>query len=293
MRLTGTRPGRAAAWLAIVLAAAASLLCLLAGQKGCRLATLLGSEGLYFLIGVLIYAFLDGRLGGTGVLSAALAASTTVFLKQLLQLPRPPGAPLVGAVGPGFPSGHTTVATGFWLGMGLYSGDPLLLAAGAWLGAVVGYTRVAIGAHYPADVVGGFVVGLAAAYVASVLARREAVAWASWVAAAAAALLVFEAGLLAPSYRAAWRLLGIDLGLSAVGAWVWLRGLEVCLAKGLGLAGRIAAAVLPLAILGAAVVGEHVAGAPGSLAGFALFSAAALGARPLLCLVGGGTRGGG
>lgn len=268
VRRLGT--ARLLALLAAAMFAAGVAACALPG--GCRAATMLGDEALYFLLGVVVYTVLDTGVGGASVASAALAASATVFLKELFQAPRPPRAELVGARGPGFPSGHTAVASGFWLGAAMYSGDPVLAGSGLLLSLLVAYTRVAIGAHYVGDVAGGLLVGLASAYAGAVLARRDGVAAAlaeSMPAAAAAATL---AAMTAPGYGAAWKLIGIDVGGYAAGLAV------LSLASGRvhpprGVLGRLAALSASLAALVAAAVLERL-GPLGAVAGFALFAAA-------------------
>jgi membrane-associated phospholipid phosphatase len=271
-------PERLLGLLALLLSAVVAAACA-TGRRGCILATSLGSEGLYFLLGVLVYAWLDGLLGAAGVASAALAASATVLLKQLLETPRPPYAAAVGATGPGFPSGHTAVVTGFWLGMGLYSGSPLLSLGGTLLGALVGYTRVAIGAHYPGDVLGGFIVGAASAYTVARLARDWGVLGAAAVSSLAGLEAAVLAAILEPGYRASWRLAGIDAGLAAAGLLLAQRGLEKRLRGRPTLACSALATALPLAVLAAAVGLEYSVGPLAGAAGFAAFSSAAIASR--------------
>jgi membrane-associated phospholipid phosphatase len=275
------------------LAVAAALLCLLGGKPGCQVATMLGSEGLYFILGIAAYALIDGRLGAVGVVGAAAAASATVLLKHLLGMPRPPGAASVGASGPGFPSGHTAVAAGFWLAMAFWLQGRVATVAAAALAAVVGYTRVSLGAHYVHDVVGGFAVGLFSAAIVAATARRQGVTGAALILAPMSFLSAFLAALLAPSYQSAWRLTGIDVGLYTAAAWLLREGIEWCLSAPLGLGWGFAAFTLPLAVLAATLAAEEAVGIAASLAGFALFAALALGSRPLVCVVrGAGSRGG-
>ena len=269
--------------LAAALAAAAAALCATGAAGGCRTATQLGYEGLYFLLGIAVYTLLDGRLGAVGVTSAALAASSTVLLKHLLQLPRPPGAYAAGATGPGFPSGHTAVATGFWLAMAAWSRSPALAASATALAAVVAYTRIALSAHYLHDVAGGLLVGAASAVTVAALARRDGVVASVLYTAPAAGLAAALAAAIAPEYRAAWRLAGIDAGLYAAAAWLTAGHLEHCLWEEMPVAQRLAALAVPLAALAAASLAEKTLGHLGSLLGFALFAALALASRPLLC----------
>ncbi|HEY9013055.1 MAG TPA: phosphatase PAP2 family protein [Devosia sp.] len=70
-----------------------------------------------------------------------------------------------------FPSGHTTTAFAFAFVVGFLSARwfPLVLA----IAVAVGVSRVAVGAHYPTDVLGGAVVGTLGAYaVRSFFAMR-------------------------------------------------------------------------------------------------------------------------
>lgn len=111
-----------------------------------------------------------------------IAAILVPWFKALTDFPRPistPGSlalaiPALGLHGESFPSGHATFAA--LMAAALGTGAPPMLRWTLWLfAAIVGLSRVAVGAHFPADVAGGFVVGLGVALgvrLVLLLARR-------------------------------------------------------------------------------------------------------------------------
>lgn len=111
-----------------------------------------------------LYAFIFVGVGLPGLLSN--------LIKRAIGRSRPEFIEQAGHLGfqqifndwtyQSFPSGHTTTAFAFAFVVGFLSRRwflPLLLVA-----AVVGISRVAVGAHYPTDVIGGVVVGTLGAY---------------------------------------------------------------------------------------------------------------------------------
>jgi len=64
-----------------------------------------------------------------------------------------------------FPSGHTAVA--FGVATALASGDARIAATELVLASAIGFSRVYLGAHYPADVLVGAVVGVLSGLLAS------------------------------------------------------------------------------------------------------------------------------
>lgn len=69
-----------------------------------------------------------------------------------------------------FPSGHTTLA--FALAMGVYLYDKKI---GKWyfaLAALIGFSRVYVGVHWPLDILGGIIVGAGTALIVDRLYRR-------------------------------------------------------------------------------------------------------------------------
>jgi membrane-associated phospholipid phosphatase len=100
-----------------------------------------------------------------GLGAGAVVELTT---KAMLDRPRPPGGPggLARAtleLGGAFPSGHAVhaamLATVAWR---LWPGPGVAAAGAAWI-VLVPASRVVMGAHWPSDVVGGALLGLAVA----------------------------------------------------------------------------------------------------------------------------------
>ena len=109
------------------------------------------------------------RGAGRGVVSlAATSLITNQLAKRVWRRPRPSSGsvPLVRRrcsipTSNSMPSGHSASAAAFAVGVGLES-PPLGLAL-ALLAGLVGFSRVATGAHSPGDVFAGFAIGAAIA----------------------------------------------------------------------------------------------------------------------------------
>lgn len=99
------------------------------------------------------------------VVGVGMTVGTTTLLKHLV------GRTIHGDGNLSYPSGHTAfftalalmaalLATGR-LGLGRTAGTSLVLAAALVAGATMGWAQVALGAHYPTDVLGGWCTALA------------------------------------------------------------------------------------------------------------------------------------
>lgn len=144
-----------------------------------RLITLLGSE--YFLAP--LAAILAWRLGLRGERKAAylpVAAVLTAeaalqLLKTLIHRPRPEVFfGLVPTETYSFPSGHAFVpAVYFGILAGALRAETRWRAAVVVMSALVGFSRVYLGYHYPSDVVAGWALAVASLALWAIVADRR------------------------------------------------------------------------------------------------------------------------
>ncbi|MFJ8083080.1 phosphatase PAP2 family protein [Streptomyces sp. NPDC096205] len=118
------------------------------------------------------------RAAVSGVAGPGLAVGATTVLKHLV------GRTIHGDDNLSYPSGHTAFATALALvvallatgrlGLGRAAGTLLVLGAAVAAGAAMGWAQVALGAHYPTDVLGGWCTALALVPVTAWLVDRVA-----------------------------------------------------------------------------------------------------------------------
>ena len=144
--------------------------------------TFLGGNLLIVLGVLLVVALLGMRRVGLAVavgIALLLATFATDAIKDLVARPRPPGEPLAPAVGYSFPSGHTlesTVTYGLIALVAWRSRLPIAVrraavVAGVALPLLIGLSRIALGVHYPSDVLAGWLAGTAVVACVAAVAR--------------------------------------------------------------------------------------------------------------------------
>ncbi len=140
--------------------------------------TSLGEEVAYVGLALAVLYLVDPLVGLLTLGIVLLSGSINIALKYSLNIPRPPPQYWrIPAEGPGFPSGHTQVSTSFWTGLAALTLHRCLALLALAIPVAVATSRVALGVHSVADVVGGYVVGVAVAgfsvYVGRRLGRRS------------------------------------------------------------------------------------------------------------------------
>lgn len=129
------------------------------------LLTQLGNICMVLVAAVIAWVLKRKSLAKLVLFNGFMAYVLAILIKEIVQRPRP--ALLLSeivprfdhSIGPGFPSGHTAVAT--VLALTLWPKVPTrfrwLLVA--WMG-IVAFSRIYLGVHSPLDIVGGFCIGV-------------------------------------------------------------------------------------------------------------------------------------
>ena len=141
--------------------------------------TELGNGGIFWLaLGACMLIFKKTRIPGVLLLASVIAAGAfgNLVVKTVVDRSRPfltvPGLHnLVTAHGASFPSGHTTSA---FAGAGIiWQTQPRLYGlAAVILAALIGFSRLYLGVHFPTDILGGMLLGLGVAWLVNWLYQR-------------------------------------------------------------------------------------------------------------------------
>ncbi|MEM1635323.1 MAG: phosphatase PAP2 family protein [Thermosphaera sp.] len=124
--------------------------------------SLLGDEKFYLTAGIILFYLMERSTGVNVAVAVLLSGSLNIFLKYAFNLPRPPQELWRGeASGPGFPSGHSQVSTSFWSSIVFQKKTMGLTISSLIIVTGVSLSRIYLGVHYPLDVAGGVIFGLA------------------------------------------------------------------------------------------------------------------------------------
>jgi|YNPNPStandDraft_1061719.scaffolds.fasta_scaffold18328_4 membrane-associated phospholipid phosphatase len=149
--------------------------------------TYLGDETFYLFMFALLYWVWGPTVGFQAGLLLLLSLYLNGIAKLLFHTPRPfqlEGAGIVAlpaaqatAPGPAFPSGHAQGTTVLWTYLAIRFRRPWLVAFGGALILLVSLSRLALGVHWPQDILGGWAIGLALVGLAWLGWRRWAGFW--------------------------------------------------------------------------------------------------------------------
>ena len=139
----------------------------------------IGKVGAVWIVIALVLALVWRRWGILALTVAAvlIADLTATGLKDLFDVQRPSGRyplprPLIHApTDPSFPSGHA--ATSFAGATILSVVAPRFAPAWIVLACAIAFSRVYVGVHYPLDIVGGAVLGVAIALLTLAVNRQR------------------------------------------------------------------------------------------------------------------------
>jgi undecaprenyl-diphosphatase len=132
-------------------------------------------------IGFVLWLLWRRRVTDAVVVAIALLAGTlfTDVVKDLVARPRPPDPHLAPATGYSFPSGHALNSTVTYGILALYAWRSRLaltarrvaVAGLVTIPVLVGLSRIALGVHYPSDVLGGWLAGMAVVFMVAAITR--------------------------------------------------------------------------------------------------------------------------
>jgi undecaprenyl-diphosphatase len=139
----------------------------------------LGTSGFIWFVCALLVAVAVRRVAPFVLVAlAVLVADGIAGLVKLAvgeKRPDEPGPLIAIPHSHSFPSGHTATAfaAATMLSMLLPRGAPAFYA----LAAAIAYSRLYLGVHFPLDVVGGIVIGVATALLLLAASRRRSIRW--------------------------------------------------------------------------------------------------------------------
>ncbi|MCK5560235.1 MAG: phosphatase PAP2 family protein [Thermoplasmata archaeon] len=124
--------------------------------------TQFGAELFYMIFLPPIFWCLNKKFGFRLLYLTLLAGYIAALLKNIVQTPRPPKAQWkVTPEAYGFPSGHAMGTTSLWGYLIVKLRTYYILILGLAIIILVSISRIYLGVHYPIDVIGGIIFGIA------------------------------------------------------------------------------------------------------------------------------------
>lgn len=148
--------------------------------------TMLGEEYFYIVILALVFWCIDKRYGYKLSFAFLFSGVINGVVKSIVNAPRPIGMEGIRslrvetATGTSFPSGHTQNITSFLVSLMKQLRRFWVYVTGAVLILLVAVSRLYLGVHWPADVLGGIAIGALAVILADAafeFAERRNIKW--------------------------------------------------------------------------------------------------------------------
>ncbi|HUF38536.1 MAG TPA: phosphatase PAP2 family protein [Anaerolineales bacterium] len=127
--------------------------------------TFLGYEEWFLLMMPFVFWCVEARLGVRLAVYLVSAGYLTAILKVVFHAPRPywydPRIRLLTEGDPyfGIPSGHSLIGAAVWGALAASARKPWAWIAAAVIVFLIGYSRIALGVHFPTDVIAGWAIG--------------------------------------------------------------------------------------------------------------------------------------
>ncbi len=121
--------------------------------------TFFGNEEFYILVLPLLFWFWDKDKALKLMLILLPSLMLNAYLKEVFQTARPVGVALIEQDGFAFPSGHAQGTATLWLMLALLLRQKWMSILAAAMLILVPLSRLYLGVHWPADVLGGLAIG--------------------------------------------------------------------------------------------------------------------------------------